>query len=131
MSTTKATIAVLSLLIVGTLGYASQQAQGGFDYQGLNNQVQNHEQRIGNLEKRVDQTQTQVNQNIEDLKVLQSNTKTDSAPPVQPVVTPVETVPPPVDSQPASSPPSSQPTDPPHNTATVGCQDGPHGTVCP
>lgn len=52
-------------------------------------QVDNHEQRIGDLEVKTDKTQTQVNQNSADITKLQESTGTEPASTVSPTVTPV------------------------------------------
>lgn len=52
-------------------------------------QVENHEERIGDLETKTDATQTQVNQNTADIAEVQTQTSIKPAPQVQAVVTPV------------------------------------------
>lgn len=52
-------------------------------------QVENHEERIGDLETKTDATQTQVNQNTADIAEVQTQTNIKPAPQVQAVVTPV------------------------------------------
>lgn len=52
-------------------------------------QVENHEERIGDLEDKTDKTQTQVNQNTADISAIRTQTGTSAADPVEQVVTPI------------------------------------------
>ena len=64
-------------------------------------QVENHEERITDLEDKTDKTQTQVNQNSQDIGALQNGTGIAPTEPVEPVKTPTK--------QPQQSEPQPQP----------------------
>lgn len=53
-------------------------------------QVENHEERITDLEEKTDETQTQVNQNSQDIGALQSGTNIEPTQPVPEVKTPTK-----------------------------------------
>ena len=91
-------------------------------------QVDNHEERITDLEVKTDGTQTQVNQNSEDIKVIQKSTNTSPAPAVEPVVTPVAQPAPIIEPTPEPTPipdptpapePTPAPTPTPINPKTI------------
>lgn len=91
-------------------------------------QVDNHEERITDLEVKTDNTQTQVNQNSEDIKVIQKTTNTPSAPAVETVVTPVAQPAPIIEPTPEPTPitdpaptpePTPAPTPTPINPKTI------------
>ena len=84
---------------------------GEFDLQSLNDQVQNHEARIGDLENRADNTETQVAQNTADIQLIQQQTGTSPAP--SPSAAPEPAVSEPVV---AEQPPATPPPPPPAPT---------------
>lgn len=103
-------LGVVVVLFVAVMMSKPQILKGEFDISGLNNQVQNHEKRIGDLETKTDQAQTQTNQNSADISNLQQNTNTASAPKVPTVNTPVEKTTPPTTN-------TTQPPDDPNNVS--------------
>ncbi|MDO8735707.1 MAG: hypothetical protein Q7K29_01295 [Thermoleophilia bacterium] len=113
------TISGALFILIVTFGIVATRptaTKSEFDVNGLNDQVQNHEKRIGDVEDKTDKTQTQTNQNSADVNKLQTSTGTASAPTVPDVHTPVTTVPPPT----VTPPP---PPDPNNNKWTTS-----HGT---
>jgi len=102
-----AALSVIALVIIAvsiSMILNPQATKSEFDVNGLNDQVQNHEKRIGDLEDKTDKTQTQTNQNSADIKQLQNNTNTPPASTVPDVHTPVATVSPPTNPAPPSDP---------------------------
>jgi len=95
---------LILILTVGIVLTRPTATKSEFDVNGLNDQVQNHEGRIGDLEDKTDKTQTQTNQNTADINKLQANTGTSAAPTVPDVHTPVTTVPPPTVTPPPPDP---------------------------
>lgn len=90
--------------------------KGEYSIQSIVDMLLNHEERISNLETKTDETQTQTNQNTEDVKKLQDTTGTQPANPVDPVQTPVAKVPVPKDETPVIEDPEPEPADPNNNS---------------
>lgn len=89
-------------------------------------QVENHEERIGDLETKTDNTQTQVNQNTADIGSLQNNTGTAPADTVEPVHTTVAQPTPSVELSPSPElepEPEPEPIDPHTITAVTDTPD--------
>lgn len=74
-------------------------------------QVENHEERIVDLEVKTDETQTEVNQTKADIKEVQHNTGIASAPVVERVITEVKKIEVPIETKPTPTPaPTPAPT---------------------
>lgn len=80
-----------TLLVLGGTGYAliPETEIIAEDKPPIVTQVENHEERIGNLEVKTDDIATQVNQNTADIEAVRDFTNAPEAPQVAPVVTPV------------------------------------------
>lgn len=87
----KIILSVASVLLIGGAGLALQPSEPttAEDKPPLVIQVENHEERIGDLEVKTDKTQTQVNQNTADIEAVRQQTGTTAAEPVPTVTTPV------------------------------------------
>jgi hypothetical protein len=125
-------VTVLALVLVSFIGLIIWRpgiARGDYDIQSIVDMLLNHEKRITDLESKTDNTQTQTNQNSQDINKLQGSTNTTSSPTVPKVSTPVTTAPAPSSSSSGSSGSSSSsgtssaPNDPNNNTWTDS-----HGT---
>lgn len=95
------------------------------DKSPLITQVENHEERISDLETKTDATQTQVNQNTADIGELQTHTNVKPAPQVQAVVTPV-TKPAPTVAETVAPAPQPQPAPDPRTITSVTDTPGEH-----
>lgn len=79
-------------------------------------QVENHEERITDLEDKTDKTQTQTNQNSQDIGALQNGTGIAPTEPVEPVKTPTKQ---PQQSEPSEPQPQPEPEIDPHTIIKV------------
>lgn len=95
-------------------------------------QVENHEKRIGDLEVKTDETQTQVNQNSDDIQVLQRDTGSSPAPAREPVRTPVaQPAPTDTTAEPTPTPtPEPQPAVDPYTITAVSDTPTTHAHEC-
>lgn len=81
----------ITTLLVGSLSIASTPtANGEFNLDSLNDQVQSHEARLGAVEQKVDATQAQVEQNAVTIRAVVAP-QTAPSEPVAPVVAPAVT----------------------------------------
>lgn len=123
----KAGIAIVGILSVGATSYAVQQANviGAEEPNPVIEQVNDHENRIGTLEVRADDTDAKVEKNSQDITVIQQETGIAPAAPsngdgdttTEPTPTPTPTTP----TQPATEPePTPEPPkDPRYITAVT------------
>lgn len=82
-------------------------------------QVENHEQRIGDLETKTDATQTQVNQNTADIQQVQTGTGIKPAPTVETVYTPVAQPTATTTTQTTTAEPTPEPQPDPHTVTNL------------
>lgn len=114
---------VASALLATGVGFAlndNPQELGADPKTPLEATVENHEERIVDLEVKTDETQTQVNQNTADIGQLQTGTGVAPADPVAPVKTPVK--------QPTPQPepePTPEPEPEPHPWTIISVTDTP------
>jgi predicted PurR-regulated permease PerM len=89
-------VGIILLCFVSLIIWKPGIARGEYDIQSIVDMLLNHDARISDIENRLDSTQTQTNQNSEDITKIQENTNTSPASTVSQVVTPVTTVPAPI-----------------------------------
>lgn len=120
-----ATIASVTALTGGVVALTPNKQIEAEDKSPIVIQVENHEERIGDLEVRTDDIETQVNQTTENVRVIQTETNIAPAEPVERVVTEIVRIPAPEPTktpQPAPTP-VPEPIPEPHHLTILSVID--------